>query len=110
MPAPAFHRKLSADQRAAFDAEIRRCCYADLSQLIFWLSKHAISVQKTAVHKYVQRLKHLDDVLHGTQLKPEIAKCVLEFAASVFKSITAFKALLNAIAENDKPKSGDRCA
>ena len=108
MPPPPFHCKLSADQRAAFDAEIRRNLHGNLSQLVGWLGINGIQIKKSAVHKYVQRLKHLDAALHDTQLNPEVAKAVLEFAGSVFKSITALKGLLNAIAENDQPKSGDR--
>lgn len=104
MAPPVFWRKLGTEDRAALDAEIRRRAYADTCGLSSWLAERGVSITKSAVHKYVRKLKKDDDSISvsADTLSPETARAIVEAAALVAKTFEAVSRALVAI-RNDIP-------
>ena len=92
MPPPVFWRKLTAEERAALDAEIRRSAYADTHGISAWLADRGVSVGKSAVHQYARKLKKEDDALSASidDLPPETTRLIVK---SFVLAMKAFKDL-----------------
>lgn len=92
MPPPVFWRKLSPNERAELNAEIRRRGYADTHGISAWLADRGISVTKSPVHKYAMKLKKEDDALSVStdDIPPETARLIVK---SFVLAMKAFKDL-----------------
>lgn len=107
MPAPAFFRKLPADLQAALDKEIRRRGYGDCVGLVAWLAELGIEISKTSIHKRAQQLRAADESTATPELSPETARLIVECAALVLKTLSAFERAYSAIRDEQRTaKSG----
>lgn len=105
MPPPIFWRKLSPEDRAALDAEIRRRAYADTHGIAAWLADRGISITKSTLHKYVVKLKREDDALSIStdDIPPETARLIVEAVVLTAKALKAFGRVLDATRRYWKP-------
>ena len=105
MPPPVFWRKLTAEERAALDAEIRRSAYADTHGISAWLADRGVSVGKSAVHQYARKLKKEDDALSASidDLPPETTRLIVEAVALAAKALAAFGRVLDATRRDRRP-------
>lgn len=101
MPPPIFWRKLSPEDRAALDAEIRRRAYGDCEGISDWLAELGMRVSKSVVGKYVLRLRKEDDSFSTNALSPKTARAIVECVALALKTFAAFKRVLSAIREEN---------
>ena len=107
MGIPAFYRKLSADVRREFDAEIRKRAYADCHGLASWLAAKGIVVTKTPVHKYAQQLRAQDDALAIGSLPPQTILAIVECTTLALKTLSAFRHVLDTLPHAERPETTD---
>lgn len=106
MPPPIFWRKLSPEDRAALDAEIRRRAYSDCEGISDWLAELGMRVSKSVAHKYMLRLRKEDDSFSTNALSPETARAIVECVALAIKTASAFQRAMAAI-RDERPTKPD---
>ena len=97
MGTPAFYRKLSADVRCEFDAEIRKRAYADFQGLASWLTAKGVAVGRSAVNRYANRLRAQDDALAIGNLPPQTILAIVECTTLALKTLSAFRHVLDTL-------------
>lgn len=105
MPNPVFWKRMSQSERDEFDAEIRRRAYGDCKGLVDWLKDKGINVckSKSSIAKYSKALFIKDQSLSATDLPPETARAVLEFAVLVKKAFAAIGRVLDTLRDESAP-------